>query len=178
MPTPTLVTTPGASTANAYCSIAEADAYHDGHVGGSVWAALTTDAKTRAIMQATRMLDAYVVWDGYATKVADGQVLAFPRAGLVDLNTDLEVDDETIPTNVKYACAEQARLLAQSDRSLELAQQAQGLSMLSAGGVVLTFQQNAPGREAIAPSVWALVRQWGRRLPSARTSHAAQLERV
>jgi len=152
--------TPGASTANAYATLAQANTYHEAHVSGATWASATDDQKNRAIAQATRELDAYLVWDGAATSLT--QSLAWPRLGLYDPDTGAAVDSATIPDRLVSATAEQARLLLGGDRAAELDQQAQGLKALTAGSVSLTFKDDATARQVVASSAYQFVSYWCR----------------
>jgi hypothetical protein len=171
MAVPALVTTPGAADANAYVSLAEAEAYCEQHVAGAGWLAeADDDKKAAAILQATRELDAYVQWSGSPT-YSSTQALAWPRlglyypAGLADPNTWRAVDANEIPVRLKRACAEQARvLLAGGDRAAELDQQVQGITKMDVGGAVAIEFGGATGalpRQVLAPAAWAYVACWG-----------------
>ena len=154
--------TAGHPSANSFATIAEADAYHETHVAGATWAAYTEDQKCRALQQATRHFMAYVRWFGWATSPTT-QVLPFPRAGLRDPHTRLDVNSTTIPLALKWATAEQARLLLERDRSLETSQGQEGVKRIKAGAVELDFADAAGGGvlQTIAPSAWQLVATWG-----------------
>lgn len=152
--------TAGAADANAYCTLVQADAYHEAHVAGAAWAAATEDERNRAIVQATRELDAYLAWDGAATSLT--QALAWPRLGLYDPDTGGLVDSASIPDRLVAATSEQARLLLAGDRAAELDQQAQGLKALTAGSVSLTFKDSAAPRQVVASSAYQFVAAWCR----------------
>jgi len=181
----TIIATPGSATANAYCTLAEADAYCESHVAGEAWVDADEDMKLAAIIQATRELDSYVEWTGAPTTIGT-QALAWPRcgmyapnAGLVDPSSWAVIPSNVIPARLKNACAEQARLLIAGDRAAELDQQVQGLSALSVGNgaVSLNFQGNSLPRQVIAPSAWAFISWWGAMRQSSRGG-SVPLQRV
>lgn len=157
-----LEATPGAPTANSYATRAEFRTYHAAHVAFEASEDLEDDAVDRALQQATRQIEAYVTWRGWATSPTV-QVLAFPRTGLYDPNTAAPVASNTIPQRLKDACCEQARLLLASDRSLETSQGQQGLRRLKAGSVDLEFDATVAGGvlQTIAPSAWQFIACWG-----------------
>ena len=137
--------------------------------------AATDDQKCRALVQATRQLDAYVEWDGYASSTT--QALAWPRIGMTDPSTGASIASSVLPQRLVDAVAEQARWLLAGDRAAELDQRAQGVTRIAAGSVELEFDRNAAGPSVVAPAAWALVASWGRRRHSP-TGGAVALERV
>ena len=121
----TLVATVGASTANSYATVAEADTYFLAHPLYKIWDALYTTDKVRWLLMAAREIDTLTI-DGakYDTSTTSGvpdQALRFPRAQDYDGGT-------FIPDGVKDAQCEQAIHRAQigtTDTRLTL--QAQGV---------------------------------------------------
>src|SRR5438046_7448880 len=112
-----VVATPGAADANSYCSLAEANTYHDSHPYASAWTgAASDDARNRALVTATRLLDEHIEWDGYAASAT--QALGWPRSGMVDRNENA-IDSSTIPQTLKNAVAEFARQIIAADRTAE-----------------------------------------------------------
>jgi len=155
--------TPGSPTGDSFCSVVDADAYHVTHVAAETWSNYSTDEKERALIQATRQLSAYVTWYGYAT-VPGTQVLPWPRIGLVDPGTLAVVSNSIYPDRLKWATAEQARLILGRDRSLETSQGQDGIRKLVAGSVELEFADPTTAGgvlQAIAPSAWQFVSTWG-----------------
>jgi hypothetical protein len=155
-----LIATPGAANANTYATLSEANTYHESHVASAAWDAATDDQKNRALVQATRELDAYLLWDGFASSTT--QALAWPRTGLSDPDTGASVSGTTLPDRLIYATSEQARLLLAGDRAAELDQQAQGLKALTAGSVSLEFKDDAAPRQVVASSAFQFVAAWCR----------------
>lgn len=93
------------ATAESYCSVADADAYH-ASLGQEDWADLETDAKEQALRRATRFVDWRFRFSG--DKRTAEQALVWPRVGATDYGW--LVDDATIPAKLKRAVAEAALL--------------------------------------------------------------------
>lgn len=148
--------------ANSYVDLDGANAYFTDRVAQAKWAAATDDEKRRALIQATRELDAYVQWMGIATTTT--QALAFPRMGLVDPDTNRLLDDRAIPNRLVWATCEQAAAILAGDRaSAENAAQVARLSKLVAGPVELEFAGGtAPARPTLIPSAFQFIACWGR----------------
>jgi len=159
----TIVATAGSASANSYCTVAEATAYNEAHVSGTTWTEAEPEDQKRALIMATRELDAYLSWSGLAS--TDGQALAWPRTGMLDPITDAVIGEDVVPVRVKWATAEQARLLLVRDRTAESDTDVQGIASLTAGSIQIGFRSppsgattNAP--DIIAPSVMAFVQPW------------------
>lgn len=159
-----LIPTPKAPNANTYATLVEFRAYHESHVEGEASTDLDDDLVNRALVQATRELDTYLIWDGWATTTT--QALAFPRLGLTDPNTEAIISGDVIPERVKNACCEQARLIASRNRAVEGDTSLEGLQRLKAGPVELEFAKTDPGEavvgQVIAPSAFQFVAAWCR----------------
>lgn len=107
----------GLSTADSYCSVADADTYHTDR-GGAAWAALSNERKEQCLRLATDyMIGAYVLaWQG--ARATAGQALDWPRRGVVFQqwqgqsvdprwidNYDIFVLPTIVPPAVRDACA-------------------------------------------------------------------------
>lgn len=106
----TLVVTPGASDADSYASIAEADAYL-ALVGGA-WTGTNAD-KEMALRRATAWIDATYEgrWGGWRKNGRD-QALSWPRYGVYDAE-GFVVAFDAIPAEIRNAtCQAAARELA------------------------------------------------------------------
>lgn len=136
---PTVIATPGASNANSYLTRDNATAYFGTRLNSTVWTAASDANKDIALIQATRTLDAGFDWRGTST-YAD-QELAFPRTGLTR-RTGYAVDSTTIPSEIEAATAELAMALLRSDRTLESAAGAAGLTDLKVGPIQLKFKDD------------------------------------
>lgn len=110
----TLNTTVGTAAANAFCTLAEATAYHEGRLFNDEWASATTAQKNAAIVWATSLLnlESYI---GIATFRVHG-ALRWPRYGVID-REGLVVDPQTVPDFIKAATAEYALNLLREERT-------------------------------------------------------------
>lgn len=152
MPAPViLVATPGAPNANSYATLAEADAYNAGVVGGEAWSdeAVTRDQRLRALVHATRVLDAHVDWIG--ERATESQALEWPRAWAPNRSGSFYSDAE-VPRQVVYAVSELARRLVTGATSLTGGSTGtENLKRLKAGPVELEFKQDAVVAAAVVP---------------------------
>jgi hypothetical protein len=160
----TVLATPGAVDANSYVTLDEADAYMTTRLHATTWPALTPDDKCRACLWATRLLDAWVEWDGRAASYT--QRLAWPRSGLLTVTDDV-IPETVLPDNLKAATAELAWALVGADVTQTPDPVTGGLSSLTAGPVSLDFvgiaARQPVGDRIIPDSVWGLIQAWGRR---------------
>ncbi|MFZ9959900.1 MAG: DnaT-like ssDNA-binding protein [Candidatus Limnocylindrus sp.] len=104
--TVTITATAGASNANSYLTVAQADTLADDYLGTLKWSSATTDNKGRALIMATRYLD-QLSWIG--TRASTTQSLAWPR-------TDAECGEwsflsTVIPDPIKQGCFDLAEAL-------------------------------------------------------------------
>jgi hypothetical protein len=160
MATPTLVATPSASNANSYCTVAEADTYHDEHLYADDWTGATTPTKTVALIMATRTLESNWDWAGWPTKSVDeGQVLAWPRNSLVDIDKISTLNENVIPDQIKWATAELARNLIVSNRTADSDVETQGITSISAGPISLAFKDTVKAK-VMPDHVKALIPPW------------------
>lgn len=155
----TLDATPKSATGNTYCTLAEAETYHEGHVDASgTWAGATEANKNIALAMATRLLDAKFNWYGYATD--EDQVLQWPRSGLLDYIERNTLDEDTYPQQLKNATAEFARILLEGDSTAEITQATQGLKQLGVGSINLVFKETGIFTKPVPDSVALLIPSW------------------
>lgn len=131
------------SGAESYCTVATADTYHSNR-GVAAWAALTTAQKEEALRRATDyMTQVYRdKWEG--NRVIYSQALDWPRVGVVVYygpHLWREVDDDTVPLEVAYACAELA--LKASSATL-YADQTQGVVREKIGPLETEYDRSSP----------------------------------
>lgn len=129
----------GSATAESYCTVEYASAYHTNR-GNTEWAALTTDAlREAALRRATDyMRQAYRSrWQGY--KVNEDQALDWPRYG-VEVE-GYAVDSDIVPTEVKNACAELALKASAADLNPDLTQ---GVLSEQVGSIQVTYDKASP----------------------------------
>ncbi|MCP4660989.1 MAG: hypothetical protein GY856_36775 [bacterium] len=94
----------GSSTANAYCTKAEADQYHENYGDPSAWSDLSDAEKEDAIRIGSQYLDAKygLRWKGYPSNT--DQALDWPRGDVYDEGGILQASDE-LPTAIIDATA-------------------------------------------------------------------------
>ena len=151
----TIDATPGGASSDAYCTVAEADAYHSNRLHNDEWAAASDAVKEAAIKWATQLLDQYD-WDG--TKASTTQALRWPRSYVMNRD-DEELADDAIPAFLRDACAEFAWSLLKEDRTAD--KDSGGLDALSVGSVSLDFGSYA-ARPKLPPSVKDMIRYYYR----------------
>jgi len=134
-----IVVTPGASNANAYVTVAEADTYHERRPPvGTTWSSATDDQKEAAILWASKLMDALWEWNGYAVDAV--QAMLWPRGGMLKRNRWEYVSTTVIPPELKDATSEFARQLLAGDRTGDSSIETLGLTSLKAGPVELAFK--------------------------------------
>ena len=129
----------GKSDAESLCSVAVADAYHLVR-GNSAWDLLdNTDEKEPALRKATDyMIAAYRDrWDG--VRYSEDQALDWPRSGVV--RDSWQVDTDTVPVEVRNACAE---LALKSASATLLDDQTQGVIREKVGVIEVEYSENSP----------------------------------
>lgn len=148
----TLVTTAGATNANAYCTTDEYDSYFESktNVASSV-INVSYENKKAGIVWATRLLDERVDWIG--VKTSETQALRWPRIGAVDRD-GYTISQSTIPVFLKNATAELAGYLIRSDRTDD--PDSAGIRRLRADVIEIEFDKNDRVND-IPASVWAMI---------------------
>jgi hypothetical protein len=133
----------GRADANSYASVADGDAYHDGHLYATAWTGASADQKAVALVMASRLIDAEFQFNG--TRTTAGQCLQWPRAMcpepdnvhvpisvLLPIPYDY-VEYDKVPKAVVQATCEMARELLVTDRTVVPA--GEGLKYYNAAGV-------------------------------------------
>ena len=107
----------GLATANAYADVADSDAYHEGHLYASAWTAASADNKARALVMASRVLDASYQFHGRRT--SEEQALQWPRLECPDPDDagDGFLPSDELPKALQEATCEFARELLIVDRT-------------------------------------------------------------
>lgn len=127
-----LIATVGASDANSYVTVAEADAYFEDRMHSSSWEALEEETKSGLLITSSKMLDWYINWKG--VKAETTQSMKWPRSE-VTRPDGTEVDDDVIPPEVKEAAYEQALVNIDADRTEGDA--LAGIEQLKAGSLMI-----------------------------------------
>lgn len=110
-----LIATAGATNANSYATLAEAEAYMSTLTFKTAWTGVDA-LKEAALQQATRLLDT-LYFQG--TKASYSQALQWPRYGATDRN-GFYIANDTIPTALVNATAEFALRLMEADRAKDV----------------------------------------------------------
>src|SRR5512139_342931 len=158
----------GLSTANTYCTLAQADTYHDGRLHTGDWDKADDTTQTRALAWATRLLDEQVAWRG--DRISTTQALEWPRANVLVRDRDAYVDDDSVPAWLRDATAEFARHLIAGDRTKAVEQQ----RVTSRSSVAKAASYGPKDRQHLAvipPSVWSLIAPYA-------TANVIRMERV
>jgi len=125
----TLVTEDGTglASANSYASVADGDAYFEGHLYATAWTAATSGTKAAALVMATRLVDTQFQFNGY--RANEDQALQWPRERCPDpdrnaVTSSLQspvlssfVPSDEVPKGVANAVCEMARELLIADRT-------------------------------------------------------------
>ena len=77
----------GKVDANSYASVADGDAYFEGHLYATAWTAATSGTKAAALVMATRLVDTQVQFNGY--RAHETQALQWPRERCPDPDRNL-----------------------------------------------------------------------------------------
>jgi hypothetical protein len=158
----------GLSNANSYADVAEASAYHDGHLYSAAWTDASPEAQAIALVMATRLIDSLFKFHGF--RRTSGQALQWPRRWCPDpdktgsifpsiANLNSYVDETTVPPAIIDATCELARELIKADRT-EYPDD-EGLSSFSLDGA-MSIVFNAKTRRPVIPAVvQAMVGKFG-----------------
>lgn len=113
----TLIKETGASLvdANAYANAADGDAYHDGHLYATAWSAATLANKEKALVMATRLIDAEYQFHG--VKASATQALQWPRRECRGPDEEDDLPADAVPPALLDATCELARELLVADRT-------------------------------------------------------------
>jgi hypothetical protein len=108
----------GKADANSYASVADADSYHDGHLYVTTWTSAVTATKEKALVMATRLIDAHILFNGHMLRTT--QALMWPRVGARDPDArggEEFFADNVLPADLVKAVCETARELIAQDRT-------------------------------------------------------------
>jgi hypothetical protein len=108
----------GLSTAESYVSADDADTYLVARGAPATWEAASDVKRQQALRVATEWLDARMMYRWLGQVVSASQALAWPRAGVYDIN-DVYVASDAVPTAVERATAEAAAAFIEDASSLQ-----------------------------------------------------------
>lgn len=143
----------GLSTANAYVSVADADAYFTLR-GNTDWVDLDTEVKEAAIVRATFGLDSKYrgLWKGF--KKTSVQSLAWPRTEVLGGTTGIydeegyEVSTTALPIRLVYACAEVASIELTTSYVPTLQSRDDMISSEKIGPISTSYMASAPSSKS------------------------------
>ena len=174
----------GKSTANSYASVADADAYHEGHLYPQAWAAATPEQKTAALVMASRVIDAEYQFNG--VKSSSNQALQWPRALCLDPDSQsvritpllgmrgAYVPSNVVPRALVDAACEMARELLIVDRTA--APPGEGIAKQHNADYSETVYSKPDTRKIMTQLAQAMLRKYGCMFSA--TSGTARLVRV
>ena len=150
---PTITATVGASDANSFVTLSDAEAYFTTRLHYAAWTAATQSQKEAALIWAGRLINHTVRFNG--TKTDSDQSMSWPRSGLTDNGEDTPSD--SIPEVIKNIQCDLSLLLLSTDRTLENDASVQGLTSLKAGPVALGFKDNIAVPRAVPDTLIAML---------------------
>lgn len=136
-----LTATLGASNANSYVTVEEANAYFEDRMHASSWDELDEEVKSSLLVTSSQMLDWYVKWKGL--KATSTQSMAWPRTDVI-LPDGSEIDDDVLPLEVKTASFEQAFSNMEADRMAD--DPLAGIGQLQAGSLMIKAGAEKPNQ--------------------------------
>lgn len=125
-----IVATLGASDANSYVTLADANVYFTNRMHSSAWESL--DDPSVFLISASRMLDWYTTWKGY--KTSEDQSMQWPRTGAIR-PSGVELDDDVLPPEIKIAVYELAFSNISADPTA--LDELEGIDQLKAGSLMI-----------------------------------------
>ena len=138
---------------NSYINLTDAEAYFINLPYTTVWDAGTDDEKEEVLIRATQMID----WREFKGSRYDStQTLKFPRSGLY--SDGIALDDDAIPSRVKYAVCELAIYLLSEDYTAP--DDTADYESVKVGPVETKFgtrNRSSTGGKAFPPAVVALL---------------------
>lgn len=145
----------GVTNSNSYVTTAEIDSWIETNPHDTTWTDLTDAQKNGYAVMSCRVINEKMDWDGWQTD-AD-QALDLPRSGMVDKNGNA-IDNDEIPTEVKNAQCELARLLAIEDRTADPG--TAGFKEIQVGSINLVMDKS-DRVPVLSDSVWSMISAFG-----------------
>lgn len=151
MPTPSLVSTPGASNANTYADLAYYKAFVATRRPKLTWAALAAgstidDDLIVDLLVACSLLNSSFVWTGAAATAT--QVLIAPRIGWRNRN-GVAIDSTVVPDDLKNAQCELAAQLHTTDIATDDEAGKANVRSVKADTVAVEFQSAGDSLESV-----------------------------
>jgi len=161
----------GKVDANSYASVADSDAYHEGHLYATAWTGASAGTKAAALVMATRLIDAQFQFGG--RRAHETQALQWPRGQCPNPDDESAVPENAVPRGVIDATCETARALIIEDRTANPL--GEGLKFSGIGDIQQSFDKT--DRRPMIPRIaQAMLGKFGEHL--AARSGAVRLTRV
>jgi hypothetical protein len=163
----TIIATAGAANANSYCTLAEANTYHDEKRFHSkdTWISNGSNDRSRGLIWASRLLDEMVQWQG--TIVYTTGALRWPRYNVWHPDGYM-LTQTAVPQFVKDAASEFAYHLLVEDRTEETGRDTRGFKKIAIGDLKMEIDEWT-AKPVMPPSVWSIVRDYASKVGSVRT---------
>jgi len=160
-----LIETAGATNANTYASLIEAEAYFETRLHKTAWTSSIAGTKNIALAWATSLLDELVAWVGHQS--TETQALRWPRELVWDIE-GYKLSPTTIPTFLKNATAEYALHLIGSDLTLGTNTDLMGFEFMKVGPIEIKVDKYT--KKPILPqSVQTIIRQYSQAVKTPKT---------
>jgi len=160
-----LVATAGASNANSYATLNQAESYMENRLHSDNWDDSNDTDREAALIWATQLLDRLCNWEG--SIASETQALRWPRFYVYDPDGN-SVDETTIPQFLIEATAEFALFLIGSDLTITYDRSTAPYKQLEAGPLNVVFNTGSNTeivKDSIMPvSVWVIVRPYCSRI--------------
>jgi len=147
----------GLATANSYASLVFGDTYHSRLDAPVAWSGASTVAKYNALRRASAYIDDMLGGRWRGARTSSTQALAWPRAGVVDADTNDTYLSNVVPLRLQQATAEVAlRVLGGVILQPDIATGAGGIvsSSTSVGGI--SISETFSGAQSTRPR-WPIV---------------------
>ena len=142
----TIIATPGASDANSYATLAEANTYHDERLHNAAWTSASDATKISALIWATRVIEDNFLW--YSTQKTEDQALHWPAySGYY--KSGYPIPDTVVPQMVKESQSELAFLLIEEDLTVADDPITPGVASAKIGS--LSFKSDKTDRKSMLP---------------------------
>lgn len=166
-----IIATAGAADANSYCTLAEANTYHDEsrYHSKETWLEYSSSDRSRALIWASRLLDEMVTWSGAIVYTTGA--LRWPRYDVWHEDGYM-ISSTDVPGFVKDAASEFAYHLLIEDRTLETNRDTIGYEKIAIGDLSLTIDKFT-SKPIMPPSVWSIIRDY-----AIRAGRSITLERM
>lgn len=137
----------GSPSSNSYVGLDEAETVAEENLRHrESWALMDDEERQRALVYATRILDASYIWNG--KRAGKDQALAWPRVEVLDQEGD-ELPSDALPRSLRSATVFMAiHSIGNDPLSIESKRR---LSSVSADGLKASFREDSFGVPTIVP---------------------------